>query len=76
MQKNADQNAKRLFFAFIIVCVITAIFALGLISQGGGGTNTKTQGGWGISTKTQGGWGWGGDNDHDDDDHDDDDDDD
>ncbi|MCK5642012.1 MAG: hypothetical protein KAJ19_14505 [Gammaproteobacteria bacterium] len=66
MQQNADQGAKKLFFAFIIVCVITAIFALGLISQGGGG----------INTKTQGSWGWGGDYSNDDDDGDDDHDDD
>ena len=65
MQQNADQGAKKLFFAFIIVCVIAAIIALGLISQGGG-----------ANTKTQSSWGWGGDySNDDDDDHDDDDDD-
>ena len=67
MQQNADRGARALFFAFIVVCLIAAIFALGLISRGGGGLP-----GGGINTASQGGWSGNGDYGDDDDDDDDD----
>ncbi len=63
MQQNANRGARALFFAFIVVCLIAAIFALGLISQGGGGLP-----GGGTSITSQGGWSGNGDYDDDDDD--------
>ena len=66
MQQNADQSARTLFFAFIVVCLIAAIFALGTVANNGGGI---AQSG-GINSTAQGDW-TGGDNDgdeHEDDD--------
>lgn len=55
MQQHNEFNARSLFFAFIILCIIGVIFALGLVSQSGGQINS----GWGA-TKYMGQGGWSG----------------
>ena len=38
MKQNNKDASRSLFFGFIISCAIAAIFALGLVAQGGGQT--------------------------------------
>ena len=65
MNQNKEDAARSLFFGFIVSCAIAAIFALGLVAQGGGQT-----GGYGGTQATgeQGGFMDGANEDHEDDD--------
>ena len=64
MRQNKEDVARNLFFGFIVLCAIAAIFALGLVVQGGGQTGGLSGGG---ATYKTGGFMGGGENDDDDD---------
>ena len=68
MKQSNEDNARRVFFGFIVSCAIAAIFALGMVAKNSGQTGGFGAGFGGVKTTTGQGGFTDGDEDPDDDD--------